>query len=468
MTPEPCPAFAVVGFVNRGKSSVVSALSADPSVRIDSRSRTTVKNREYPMRVGDRVLYRLIDTPGFENARHMLDWLRQQNPDVSERRETVRRFVQEHADAESFAQECELLRPILDGAGILYVVDGSVPPSHSNEAEMEILLWTMQPRMAIINFKSDSDHSDLWRPKLGQYFQLVRDFDAVAVDFDGRVRLLQSVRELDPAWEAPIDQAVRALRDHRSQLNRQSARRIVRMFREVLTLVLEEKLVEPAKTERITRSLGKRYKKRLGEFEQRMRRDVADLFGHRDDRIVQSRLEVSVGTDLFSEATWSRLGLTRGQFEIACAVSGAALGGAIDAATGGASFFLGTLIGGTSGYAASKFAWRRVERREVFGLKVAGKSLKAGPMNNIQLAWILLDRAILYYRVVAGLSHARRSAVDVQDVDTKTGPVSGLSKGEQKMIQKGFEGLKKGAAEAERDLAERIEDMLEPTTDGPR
>ena len=38
-----------------------------------------------------------------------------------------------------FKDECELLRPILAGAGILYVVDGAHPYGAEYEAEMEAL-----------------------------------------------------------------------------------------------------------------------------------------------------------------------------------------------------------------------------------------------------------------------------------------------------------------------------------------
>ena len=38
-----------------------------------------------------------------------------------------------------FKDECELLKPIIEGAGVLYVVDGSRPYGRQYEAEMEIL-----------------------------------------------------------------------------------------------------------------------------------------------------------------------------------------------------------------------------------------------------------------------------------------------------------------------------------------
>ena len=62
------PRFAVVGRVNKGKSSIVSTLAEDDSVRIDARPGTTTEVREFPVRVDGRTLFVLVDTPGFEDA----------------------------------------------------------------------------------------------------------------------------------------------------------------------------------------------------------------------------------------------------------------------------------------------------------------------------------------------------------------------------------------------------------------
>ncbi|HEY6100302.1 MAG TPA: GTPase, partial [Anaeromyxobacter sp.] len=70
------PRFAVVGRVNKGKSSIVATLAEDDSVRIDPRPGTTTEVREYPVRVDGRTLFVLVDTPGFEDAPRALAWLR--------------------------------------------------------------------------------------------------------------------------------------------------------------------------------------------------------------------------------------------------------------------------------------------------------------------------------------------------------------------------------------------------------
>ena len=167
------PTFAVVGHPNKGKSSIVSTLAQDDSVRIAPEPGTTARCRRYPMRVDGRVQYVLVDTPGFQRARRALQWMRERETSADLHRAVVEDFVREHRDTGRFDDECELLAPILEGAGILYVVDGSVPYGPEYEAEMEILRWTGEPSMALINPIGGGDHIPAWRAALEQYFIVV-------------------------------------------------------------------------------------------------------------------------------------------------------------------------------------------------------------------------------------------------------------------------------------------------------
>ena len=139
------PVFAVVGHPNKGKSSVVATLSQNDAIAIALEPGTTRKQQAYPMTVDGQTLYTLVDTPGFQRPRRVLQWLEAHSVSASDRAETVRAFVTEHAGDDRFVDECELLKPIVDGAGIIYVVDGSVPYSAEHEAEMTILRWTGRP-----------------------------------------------------------------------------------------------------------------------------------------------------------------------------------------------------------------------------------------------------------------------------------------------------------------------------------
>ena len=138
-TAQQQPRFAVVGHPNKGKSSVVATLAQNDSIAIAMEPGTTRDSHRYPMKVDDVTLYELIDTPGFQRPRKVLAWLQGHSLSASDRPDTVAAFVTQHADDPRYHDECELLRPIVEGAGIIYVVDGSVPYNREHEAEMNIL-----------------------------------------------------------------------------------------------------------------------------------------------------------------------------------------------------------------------------------------------------------------------------------------------------------------------------------------
>ena len=205
------PTFAVVGHPNKGKSSIVSTLAQDDSVRIAPEPGTTTECRAYPMRVDGEVQYVLVDTPGFQRARRALDWMRARETHAGAHRAVVEAFVAEHRGTGRFPDECELLTPVLAGAGILYVADGARPYGPDFEAEMEILRWTGQPSMALINPIGGDAHVEEWRAALSQYFKIVRVFDAHAATFEARLDLLRGFGQLSEEWRAPLEAAVAAI-----------------------------------------------------------------------------------------------------------------------------------------------------------------------------------------------------------------------------------------------------------------
>jgi predicted GTPase len=122
------PRFAVVGHPNKGKSSIVAALAQNDAIAISQRSGTTTRAERYDVQVGDGAAsYALIDTPGFQRPTKVLAWLKDQAPSADQRRAAVEKFLRSEDCSTQFPDETALLRPIIDGAAILYVVDGSRP-----------------------------------------------------------------------------------------------------------------------------------------------------------------------------------------------------------------------------------------------------------------------------------------------------------------------------------------------------
>ena len=114
--PASIPTFAVVGRPNKGKSSIVATLARDDAVYIDAKAGSTRESHRYPMKVDGETLYELVDTPGLQRARSVLDWLNAHCNDAAARPDAVRAFVEQHEGDPRYRDECQALRPIVDGA----------------------------------------------------------------------------------------------------------------------------------------------------------------------------------------------------------------------------------------------------------------------------------------------------------------------------------------------------------------
>ena len=316
------PAFAVVGHPNKGKSSIVSTLASDDSVSIGAEPGTTTHCRRFPMTVDGNELYALVDTPGFQRARRALDWMRRHETTADRHVEVVRRFVETHRGEEVFAEECELLQPIIDGAGILYVVDGSVPFGEEYEPEMEILRWTGQPSMALINPIGAADYVGPWKAALGQYFKVVRVFDAVMAEFDKRIELLRAFGQLREEWRQSLERAVGALQHDRERQRRRAARAIAGGLGRMLALQVEEKLTAADELDTVRTEIETRLQDGLRSLERICRDEVETVYSHRRIERREAALTL-LDEDLFAEKTWLVFGLRRSELMATGAMGGA-------------------------------------------------------------------------------------------------------------------------------------------------
>jgi len=439
MSEHDTPAFAVVGHPNKGKSSIVATLAQDDSVRIGSEAGTTVATRRFPMRVDRAVMYELIDTPGFQRARRMLAELQAREGSAADRPRIVAEFVEQQRGGEKFDAECQLLTPILDGAGIIYVVDGSHPYGPEYEAEMEILRWTGQPSLALINPIESEQYVDAWRDALGQYFRIVRVFNAHTAEFYKRLDLLRAFAQLDDAWRQPLDRAVSVLKEDRRMRHRRAARQIARMIAEAMTLTVEKPLPEDAVMAVHKQELAKRYQDRLRELEQQTQRAVEEIYDHRNVRVRRGDVPVfdDAREDLFHREQWYLFGLSRKQLATLGAGAGAATGGMfgamVDSATGFLSLSAVTLASaGVGGAMGGLAAWFWADRLASFRVVVPGhdtwigrrllgtdkdRVLVYGPTGNRNLPFVLLGRAIEHHARIAGRTHAERGEITIGDAE---------------------------------------------------
>lgn len=441
------PNFAVVGHPNKGKSSIVATLSQNDAIAIALEPGTTRARRSYPLRVDGNTLYTLIDTPGFQRPRRVLEWLEAHSVSASDRNETLRAFVVQHKNDARFTDECELLTPLIEGAGIIYVVDGSVPYSAEHEAEMTILRWTGQPSLALINTIGSEDYSDTWQAALGQFFQVVRKFDAVRASFEQHLSLLRAFGQLEPSWEKPLQQATHFLSMQRQQRQSQAANIIAKAlidmtaFQEKRTLTREQSLGNNDNV--LEDKLKQSWYAHQRQREQTLRTDIEHLYQHQRIRRQEAELQWHSEHDLFSEDSRKHWAVSRRYLATAGFGAGAISGVGIDALTFGTSFGTGALLGGLIGAAGSYYYGGKL-LLPVLKIGLLNNGLKIatfGPVQDSQFAYVVLGRAVHHWWHISHRNHAGRGLLDLAPADNHW--LEGLDKKSRKVIQKTFDTNRK-------------------------
>ncbi|AZT82149.1 DUF3482 domain-containing protein [Marinobacter sp. NP-4(2019)] len=441
------PVFAVVGHPNKGKSSVVATLSQNDAIAIALEPGTTRQRQAYPLTVDGRTLYTLVDTPGFQRPRRVLEWLDAHSMSASDRAETVAAFVTQHRDDPRFTDECELLTPLVEGAGIIYVVDGSVPYSAEHEAEMTILRWTGRPSLALINSIGPDDYSSAWQAALGQFFQVVRKFDAVRAHFDQHLSLLRAFGQLEPTWESPLEQATGFLADQRRQRKIQAARLIAKALEDMMSYQEKRTLTTNQATETSEQALAETLRRSWYQHqrrrEQTLRVSVEHLYQHKRIQRQEAELEWHSDHDLFSEDSRRAWAVSRRYLATAGFGAGAVGGAGIDALTFGSSLGTGALVGGILGAAGSYFYGDRLAlpALKIGALRDGLKTATFGPVQDSQFGYVVLGRAVDHWWHISHRNHAGRDQLDLAPADSHW--LENLDRKSRQDIQKAFDRCRK-------------------------
>ena len=459
------PRFAIVGHPNKGKSSIVATLAEDDAVAISPHPGTTTQARTYPMRLDGEVLYELVDTPGFQRAREMLAWLEAHDRGAGARAAVVAEFLKAHASDPRFHDECELLTPIVEGAGILYVVDGSRPYGRQYEADMEILRWTGRPRMALINMIGTGDHIEQWRAALGQFFSIVRVFDAVRADFGKRIELLRSFGAIDERWAAPLNRAADALIADRKRRARRAAAEIAELLITALTAAVSVPLANrtPEREAEAHAEGRAKLRDRVRARETSARRAVQEIYHHAGLAAHESAAAY-LFDDVFSTQSFNVFGLSQAQLALTGAASGAVVGSAVDVALGGASLLLGAGIGAALGAFGTLAGAGTLAKVRVLGLPLGGYELTVGPITDPNLPWVLLGRALLHARLVAERNHARREelVVDAQTGKHLAETINAARRRKFDVVYRRLRGGREIAAHERDALIEELTALIDP------
>ncbi len=431
--------FAVVGHPNKGKSSIVSTLSHNDDVVISSRSGTTDKAECITVETANGG-YQLIDTPGFQRPVKVLRWLKEQGGNASERAKILAKFVNDAHCCQQFPDEVELLSPIVNGAAILYVVDGSRPYGAEYEAEMEILRWSGQPSMALINPIESVDYVNEWESALLQYFKSVQVFNPMKADFEKQITLLKTFAHLNSAWSDTLVSTIADLQQQRRLQLNQSITLLSRLVEDLCQHRESQKVLTPNQAEKIKPLLEKQYQHWMREREAQAVKELMAIYGHFQSDVVADQIDFP--PDLFDCGQWFVWGLDKMQLVYAATATGVLGGAALDAAVAGSSFMLGALGGGLLGASSAWFGADKLADMSVQGLPVGGYEARFGPMKNRNFPYVIIGRFVHLHAQIAQRSHASREAlaIDANDFQQR---VQGLEKSTQRELHQECDRLVK-------------------------
>ena len=456
------PEFAVLGHPNEGKSSVVSTLAEDDSVKISPTPGETLSCRSFPVRIDGKEIIRFTDTPGFQRPRKTLKWMEAY---AGPRKQLAADFCEAHKNNPDFRNECELFGPVVRGAGIIFVVDGSRPLRNNDRMEIEILRQTGRPRMAIINSKAlHEEHLSEWKNEFRKNFNAVRVFNAHNANYRERIALLETLKAIDQDWQIVLEKVIRAFREDWKNRRLVAADLICDLLARCLSHRVEKAYAE-AGGERETKSRVQTvYQKEIAALEKQTHDRIRQLYKHNIFELDLPPQSI-VHEDLFSTRTWQVLGLKPVQLAAAAALGGGVIGAKLDIAAAGLGFGVFTAIGGAVAAGSAYLLGEKMVKAKVVGFNLGGYTVTVGPHKSPNFPFILMDRALIVYSHVINWAHGKRDYPDVdrdkkRHVKLKEGYTAAWSSDDKKICQTFFKAIRSGDPHQIESRRRRMADFL--------
>lgn len=455
------PEIAIIGHPNEGKSSVLSTLAEDDSVRISPYPGETTVCRSFPVTIDNRELIRFVDTPGFQNPAQVLAKLKTLEGSSEQR---LHKLLEYCGSIEDLSEDFELLKPISRGAALIYVVNGARPVRTVDRDEMEIIRLIGKPRMAVINNKGEEDrYLPQWKDELAIRFNSIRLFNAHRATYGERIGLLEALGSIDQDWQQVMSEVVETIKTDWDSRTSNTAQIITALLSECLELKISSQVGRVKDEEKIRTELAGVYTKKISKLEKTAHDQIRAQFHHNlyDYKLPPYSV---LHEEIFSEKTWQFLGLSKRQFVLLGGIGGGALGVGVDVAALGHGLGLFTALGTIGGALGALGTRKRLDyESSLLGVRISGPQITIGPAGSIALLFVLINRALHFYKHMANWSHGRRDYEEPQYALEETADANytrDWSTSELKIAHDFFKSVDKPESEKHQAAAAKIETVL--------
>ncbi len=345
---------AVVGHTNHGKTSTIRTLCADSDFgEVEDESGTTTGIHLKRHGIGGKSTFLIYDTPGFENLDDLIFQLRRELDQSGE--PTIAQLIEHLSIIEDKKSQLayRTLKQIVKCDLLIYVIDVRQPLSDSYKAELSCLQKSGSPLVIAFNFtKQKTSNPDTWVEYLkNQGIHTYCKFDAHTRTRQDERYLFEKMRILLPpdsiqheflgSWNLYRDQSANDAKDD-------CLEEIVAMADELAKLKIIDKNVTQENKKEKRKASQTKLEKLVNERKTRCIERIAEIYGFTQTDISNNTSCDAKSDDWeninFFESSWLRWQV---------AIGGAAIGGTIDAAVGGASLGACAAIGAVCGFAAA-------------------------------------------------------------------------------------------------------------------
>lgn len=344
------PVFVVTGAQNKGKSTLVKAMTNDETIIVSEKAGETKRSKSYPMSVDGKVLYTLWDTPGFQNAKQLCELLSSWGIETSsEPLELYRSFIDEYQNNEEFEFEIEIFRPIINNACIVYIADCSKPYSKAcYHWEIQLIKWTRLPRIAILNPIEGDEYLNSWEQNLLDHFNFIDKFNPYNTSFKNKLDLLDSFSGIKKEWKDNIKKAVTELKREREEVLEKSAlvirTALLKVYKNDYQVIKDEFKDKEQHAELLLSQIKADVKSILTESQ----KEIVSYFGF-DTNTILMNSELNKN-DVFEENVLKEY-MSRKQQAWISALVGAMIGAIADLSVGEATFGAFMVVLGAVGFA---------------------------------------------------------------------------------------------------------------------